>query len=359
MSETVNHREYFIDVARVLAFSSVVVGHKFSEDFLDISKNGNPNLAFISLLKPAFNGGGAGVVLFFLVSGYVITKALTRESFRQFVSSRFFRIYPSLWLALVVYWISQAQSFSTAPTLLSRISSASLFGDFFETPNQLNGVDWTLRVEILFYSCCAIWMLLRNQLYIFGYVAKKWQRRGLYVSVVLILSLLPIFPRNGFTGYVSIFSLVFLGGIWLALFDLKKVSSFEAIVVVLSSFGAHCYAIEQIRPDLFAFGAFSAYGYIVFFLLYLARDKMKINKIIITLSNLTYLVYLFHNWLLDKFFGWFQFLPINPDGRIPLPSRLTSLVIFIVVMWLIHVSYEKPILKFGKKHFSGITQKDN
>ena len=63
-------REYFIDVARVLAFSSVVVGHKFWDDFLDISKGGNPNLAFTSVLKPAFNGGG-------LVSFYSFSSQVT------------------------------------------------------------------------------------------------------------------------------------------------------------------------------------------------------------------------------------------------------------------------------------------
>ena len=52
-------RAYFIDVARVLAFSSVLVGHKFLDDFMDIFKEGNPNIAFATSLKPAFNGGGA------------------------------------------------------------------------------------------------------------------------------------------------------------------------------------------------------------------------------------------------------------------------------------------------------------
>lgn len=343
------NREYFIDVARVLAFTSVVVGHKFWSDYLILSQSGNPNLSLTSLLKPAFSGGGAGVVLFFLVSGYVITKALTRENLKQFISSRFFRIYPSLWLALGIFWLLQINGVSSAASISSKVSSASLFGDFIGTPNQLNNVDWTLRLEILFYSCCAIGLLFRRSLRVQSRVTRNWQRRSSYLFLLYLLLNLPIFPRNGFTGYISIFSFIFLGGIWIALFDLKKVSTLETLLVVLSSFVAHIYSIGKIRPDLYANGAFSLYGYLTFIFLFVIRHRLGRSKIVLQLSGITYLVYLFHNWLLDRFFVWFQWLPFGPDGSIPLISRLTSLVIFLVMMWLIHVAYERPIIEFGKK----------
>jgi peptidoglycan/LPS O-acetylase OafA/YrhL len=343
------NREYFIDVARVLAFTSVVVGHKFWSDYLSVSESGNPNLSFTSFLKPAFSGGAAGVVLFFLVSGYVITKALVRENLQQFVSSRFFRIYPSFWLALAIFWLLQINGVSSAPSISSKVSSASLFGDFSGTSNQLNNVDWTLRLEILFYTCCAICLFFSKVLRAFSRATSNWQRRLSYLLLLFLLLNLPIFPRNGFTGYISIFSFIFLGGIWIALFDLKKVSKLETLFVVLSSFIAHIYSIGMIRPDLYLFGAFSFYGYFTFIFLFVIRHRLGTSKIVLQLSSMTYLVYLFHNWLLDKFFGWFQWLPLGPDGTIPLISRLTSLIIFLGVMWLIHVVYEKPIIKLGKK----------
>jgi peptidoglycan/LPS O-acetylase OafA/YrhL len=344
-----NKREYFIDVARVLAFSSVVIGHKFWVDFLDVSRDGNPNLTFTLIMKPAFAGGGAGIVLFFLVSGYVITKALTRENFTQFIFSRFFRIYPSLWLALAVYWLFQANGTLTAPTMASMVSSMSLFGDFFQTPNQLNGVDWTLRVEILFYFCCAIWLVIRKFLPAASTEWKDWSRRISYVLIFIVLLNLPTFPKNGFTGYVSIFSFVFLGGIWLAMFDMKKVSMLETVLVLLSSFIAHSRVLSEIRPDLFGFGAFSLYGYAAFIILFVFRHKIRPSQTLILISSLTYLVYLFHNWLLDYFFTWFQFLPANLDGRVPFISRFVSFLLFLGLMWIIHLCFEKPIMKFGKR----------
>ena len=238
---------------------------------------------------------------------------------------------------------------NSTPTVLSKISSASLFGDFFKTPNQLGDVDWTLRLEILFYSICAIWLLFKNHLRIFRRKEIDWQRRAAYLFALYLLLNLPIFPKTGFMGYISIFSFVFLGGIWMALFDLKRVGMLETIFVVTSSFIAHNYQIGKIRPDLYNLGAFSLYAYLAFILLFAFRDRLRPSKTVIQLSSLTYLVYLFHNWLLDMFFTWFQLLPFNPDGRIPLLSRLISLVIFLGAMLLVHVFFEKPIINFGKK----------
>lgn len=254
-------------------------------------------------------------------------------------------------LALAVFWLLQKNGNSSAPTILSKISSLSLFGDFFETPNQLNGVDWTLRLEIIFYSCCAIWLLFRNHM-VRNFGTSNWKRRMIYVSLLFLLLNLPIFPRTLFLGYVSIFCFIFLAGIWIALYDLKKVGFHETLFVVISTFIAHNYTLGNVRPDLYGFGAFSLYGYLAFILLFLLRHRLQTHKIMVQLSNLTYLIYLFHNWLLDKFYVWFQLIPIKNAGEIPFISRMVSLVIFLCSMWLIHNYFEKRIIEFSKKKSS-------
>ncbi len=102
------------------------------------------------LLLPLVYGGGAGVVVFFLVSGYIIAHILQTEHSKEFLIKRFFRIYPLYIVAVLIQYI---------PLLaLGRLLDISillpqllLLGDFFATPYALNGVEWTLRVEIMFY----------------------------------------------------------------------------------------------------------------------------------------------------------------------------------------------------------------
>jgi peptidoglycan/LPS O-acetylase OafA/YrhL len=278
----------------------------------------------------------------------VITKAALRETSKQFLISRVFRIYPSLGLALILYWFINTGSSDF--TFNSKVWSFSLLGDFNNTPNQLNGVDWTLRLEILFYFACWLILQLKGSKF-----TSYWRSNDWWIFVLLLLSLvgtlfLPIFPKFGFVGYVTIFASVFVGGAALALFELNTLGRANAIALYLFSLFIHSVQISEIRPDLFGYGAFSFYGYVCFGLLFSSRNKIVSNSFIVLLSNLTYLTYLFHNWVLEKFYVFFQ--PQGDDNGYSLKVRILSLVIFMVSMWVIHVIFEQPFIKLGRRFAS-------
>ena len=64
-----NHnRLIFLDVLRIFAFISVLIGHKFYDVLDNLSKNESSHITlrvFFDTLKTACWGGGAGVVVFF------------------------------------------------------------------------------------------------------------------------------------------------------------------------------------------------------------------------------------------------------------------------------------------------------
>ena len=66
----------FLDLLRIFAFSSVLIGHKFYPYVVEIvgdpTNHAIPRFA-ATLLLHALYGGGAGVVVFFFLSGYIIT----------------------------------------------------------------------------------------------------------------------------------------------------------------------------------------------------------------------------------------------------------------------------------------------
>jgi peptidoglycan/LPS O-acetylase OafA/YrhL len=107
----------FIDYLRILAFSSVFAGHLFP---------GYMSALLPSYLTVLWAGGAFGVVLFFLISGYVVTLALFRETPRQFAIRRFFRIYPAFTVALLVSYLVLPP-----PPLNEFFGQLSLLGDFF------------------------------------------------------------------------------------------------------------------------------------------------------------------------------------------------------------------------------------
>ena len=105
------------------------------------------------------NGGFVGVLIFFLISGYIVTHASMSESRLSYLTKRVFRIFPPLLFALAVLWVLmhamvalgfQLRTFEGGPPV-RWLLSVLLVDGFIPGPMILS-VTWTLSVEILFYA---------------------------------------------------------------------------------------------------------------------------------------------------------------------------------------------------------------
>lgn len=111
------------------------------------------------------DAGRLGVVLFFFVSGYVVTHASAAESVGQFGLKRVFRLVPALWVSVLVVFLVRAVARASglgAPTGTGGHSVWSyvrggLLLDQVDGP-VINGVTWTLVIEVLFYALTAAFM---------------------------------------------------------------------------------------------------------------------------------------------------------------------------------------------------------
>ncbi|MGW1778923.1 acyltransferase family protein [Streptomyces sp. NPDC002143] len=108
-------------------------------------------------LMPEFNTSRYGIMVFFLVSGYIIPASLERRGcVRTFWIGRIFRIYP-LWAAVVaavltanLLGFAQIRDFGGENTAVVAVAHATLFQELLGTPNLLL-VLWTLSYEMAFY----------------------------------------------------------------------------------------------------------------------------------------------------------------------------------------------------------------
>lgn len=120
-----------------------------------------------------FPGGFAGVDVFFVISGYVITAMLVREiathgrvRYLRFYIRRFKRLTPALALVLVVTLLGSAlllgpfgtqqvaaQTGLGAVLLVANFVIAATTGDYFDAPAEANPLlhTWSLSVEEQFY----------------------------------------------------------------------------------------------------------------------------------------------------------------------------------------------------------------
>ena len=131
--------------------------------------------------------GRMGVMVFFMVSGFVICRSFGGPRVggaRRFLIKRFCRLYPAFWTSLVVgflVWLAVGRGW-TAGTLAANATMApSVFGQ----PYVL-GVYWTLETELLFYGLCL-------GLYLVG----RLENRALLAGAVMGLSGLLLTSTSG------------------------------------------------------------------------------------------------------------------------------------------------------------------
>lgn len=341
-TNNISQRIIFLDYLRVFAFMSVLVGHIFYPDLEHwVAQFPTPHITqqyIANLFLSIFAGGGAGVMIFFMISGYIILHVLQKERPVEFLIKRIFRIYPLLIFAIsvqvVLAFFVKHKPFDLSTTLLQM----SLMGDFFNTPNALNGVDWSLRVEILFYLfmfVLSFTFLIRKHGYIFFF---------LLVFLTIAMKHIPPLPSEHFIGFFNIYApFLFLGSI-IYMYEKKHINLIALLAFIFILFHFFIWAEVLYEPDWIN-SNYGIVGFAVFMLLWLTRKHlhavpMIINRSITAMALLTYSVYLFHNFMWDYI-----------DNALKAVGIHSEIAVFLVLLiWCIFMYklVEKPLYNYGK-----------
>ncbi|MGW1256081.1 acyltransferase family protein [Streptomyces sp. NPDC002513] len=165
-------------------------------------------------LMPEFNTSRYGIMVFFLVSGYIIPASLERRGcVRTFWIGRLFRIYP-LWAAVVTAFLAanllgfaHVRDFGGQSAVSVAVAHVTLLQELLGTPNLLL-VLWTLSYEMAFY------------LLVVALFTVRLHRRSAEVAVtlavlaalsVLVGVMLPVSALSGAVGTGLLITLVSVG----------------------------------------------------------------------------------------------------------------------------------------------------
>lgn len=152
MSRAESNRLEFIESMRLLAACLVFFQHLI-ENFRDYA-------VFDSLAR--LGPGLVGVVIFFVVSGYVVPMSVRRDfDPSSFMIRRVFRVFPLLLFVFALIAIGGASGilarweFMTSAPLTQWAANLLLVQDFVGAKPFL-GVTWTLAIEFIWYSLFAL-----------------------------------------------------------------------------------------------------------------------------------------------------------------------------------------------------------
>ena len=114
-----------------------------------------------------------GVPIFFFISGFLIAKSYSRQSLLAYARNRALRIYPGLWVCLILsvtsIWASGyfQQNSPNLTDFALWVSSQITLGQFYNPDflrgygvGVINGSLWTISVELQFYAIVPILFLL-------------------------------------------------------------------------------------------------------------------------------------------------------------------------------------------------------
>ncbi|RON64220.1 hypothetical protein BK669_09475 [Pseudomonas fluorescens] len=286
------HRLTYLDSVRALAALAVVISHYIERTPLF-------NWAIFDYFRP----GQFGVVVFFMVSGFVIPFSFKDGpgKTRRFILSRFFRLYPAYWLSIVLACVAIAFFVSGELDRARVLANVTMLQTMIGYSN-LFGVYWTLFVELVFYGLCIALSLV-------GLLGHLKARFWLAIAL-LMLSLVGAAGRYYYAlpapvGILSSLSLMLFGGLWRN-FQIDrdpkaKRYSFIWIAVFVIAFpiiALLAYDVDQgLRESAWNFIG-SYWAALLFFMLTTTVLKLE-NRMLAFLGAISYSVYLTHPFFLE------------------------------------------------------------
>jgi peptidoglycan/LPS O-acetylase OafA/YrhL len=187
-----------LDLLRFLAALAVVLYH------YGRASDVGPALARVTEF------GFLGVQLFFMISGFVILWTAMQKDAREFVAARVSRLYPTFWVCVLL-------TATTLHIIGEKVSAPGLLANLTMIPGPLryptlDGVYWTLVVEIKFYALILCLLLAHQLTHI-----RRWLEGWLCVSV-----LAAIYPHYLHFLALDQFSVYFIGGCYLYLIRTQR-----------------------------------------------------------------------------------------------------------------------------------------
>ncbi|KAA3436684.1 acyltransferase family protein [Rufibacter hautae] len=301
-------------------------------------------------LFPYFRLFAGGTDLFFIISGFVGYNLLrSNPNVGEYSLKRFIRLIPMFWICAsltfgCMFLYNLKHGVPVEALVLQYFSNLSFLNYFQEIP-FLDGVYWTLLIEVLFYAVLALILWCKGERYV------EWGG-ALILGYLLITSM---FPLGSFTltheATVNGFPLLivwpsFYAGIIFNKIKYDQPSAWRWILIglclltsILSISNSHTiHGVVNYLSPAENVGMTVLY-FLVFYLAINSYVPFFINKASLFLAQISYCLYLVHNEI----------------GRLFVQPKLKLLPVFwqillmtgcvLVVAYVLSYFIEKPLLK--------------
>jgi peptidoglycan/LPS O-acetylase OafA/YrhL len=287
--------------------------------------------------------GFMGVMVFFLISGYLITHVAQREDRFEFIVKRFFRIYPPLFFSIIL--VAAFGFYKNVYYKAGDIFLAATLLNYFNIPqNPINGVAWSLVIEVLFYMLVVMFMTL---------IKKKAMLGSLLISMSCLIVIINSrrLGDNFFLFSVAMSYVPYLlMGQLLYYVENQRISFGKFALLTILNYYIIVKGIISINSNFYlstnSYGVTFIYSYFIFIIAMISNKWLRENNMVTSLSyisKISYSLYLIHGTI-----GFFLLDFLMPRIGYSLAFLLTVSIVIFCSHWTYRL-IEKPSQEFGIK----------
>lgn len=283
-----------LDLLRFVAASMVVLYHyTYTETF--------------GAFQVVSTYGFLGVHLFFLISGFVILWSAEGRTAGGFARSRFLRLYPMFWLGVAITLFALSIAGRANFSLFAIAANLTLLPGYLGAP-MIDGVYWTLAVELKFYVLMFFAVLLRQigriEYWLYAWLAALFAAASLDIGAIESVTIFP-------------YGFLFVGGALCCLIRSRGLTWLRAgalLVCAAASIhetikGRGNFTWTPMVADPVCVGTIVGAFYASLLLISMQKVRLPETKAFVALGALTYPLYLLHNQIGKILFASLQLAP--------------------------------------------------
>lgn len=268
--------------------------------------------------------GYLGVPLFFMISGYVISITMQGRSTPAFFKARIIRLFPIFWVCcLLTYFVTLL--LGTEQPLTTLLLNMTMLPGKFGVP-LIDGVYWSLAVELYFYAMVAILILFAGD------------RAAFWLDIMVIVGLLSVTLKlmgGGFGFPIRGHFPLFAVGIMLYRYHQTSQGKYfmGALIALLLAAALGFERAERLSKDygepfdLWVVGGL----YFAMFAMMLAIKHVqlgyKLSRVLLIGGGMTYPLYLLHAKIGYELFMYFG------SGVLSLTGMVLGMTLVAVLMF--------------------------
>lgn len=286
------------------------------------------------------SGGHLGVIIFFLISGYIISHIAEREDRSSFAIKRVFRLFPALIVSVAILALLNTIGSISRPDIkiTDYLLSMFLLDQFFWPQATVLPVTWTLFPEIVFYAIVCLFLP--------SVKAKPIQSTLiLALAAYLVVVLTGIFgtapPHTSHLGYLPMF---IIGRVFFLLENRKMPKEVGLTFIALELMILYG-TFTAMWPDQMWADSRKPWTYPLAALIFLGAllwSPSAVPKPLRFLGDISYSLYLIHVPV-----GWFVMDKVQPVGGFTI-GFLASVAASILAARVMYNIVEVPGRKLGR-----------